>query len=324
VVTERYVLDRDQISLVFDGTGNQTHRYLYGDEIDQLLADEVGVSTRWMLADHQGTIKDVVDRNGAVLNHISYDSFGQVVSQTSSIELRFGYTGREWDTETGLDYYRARYYDPSVGRFISEDPLGFGGKDTNLIRYVKNSPTNWVDPSGKITFIIPGGFNEFGTLPDNLSVGARYPVIRLPNTPGFGPASDFSGNLRAAVAFAKIQLFLTVGGGLQDCEPINIIGHSDGTKVGNTVANSVKVFHPLTNIYLGRLDPTGVFRVPRFVAQSFDIASNAPLSLTPPDILATIWWRIFRPDYRVRFGVNHGDLIKDYEVVNYLKSVLVI
>jgi RHS repeat-associated protein len=258
VVTERYVLDRDQISLVFDGTGNQTHRYLYGDEIDQLLADEVGVSTRWMLADHQGTIKDVVDRNGAVLNHISYDSFGQVVSQTSSIELRFGYTGREWDTETGLDYYRARYYDPSVGRFISEDPLGFGGKDTNLIRYVKNSPTNWVDPSGKITFIIPGGFNEFGTLPDNLSVGARYPVIRL------------------------------------------------------------------TNIYLGRLDPTGVFRVPRFVAQSFDIASNAPLSLTPPDILATIWWRIFRPDYRVRFGVNHGDLIKDYEVVNYLKSVLVI
>ena len=117
---------------------------------------------------------------------------------------------------------------------------------------------------------------------------------------------------------------MTVGGGLQDCEPINIIGHSDGTKVANKVANSVKLFHPLTNIYLGRLDPTGVLRVPRIVAQSFDIASNAPFSLAPPDILATIWWSVFRPDYRVRFGVSHGDLIKDSEVVNYLKSVLII
>ena len=64
------------------------------------------------------------------------------------MEFRFGYTGREQDAETGLDYYRARYYDSAVGRFISEDPIGFGAGDANLYRYVGNSPTNYTDPSG--------------------------------------------------------------------------------------------------------------------------------------------------------------------------------
>lgn len=57
-------------------------------------------------------------------------------------------TGREWDKETGLYYYRARYYDPMEGRFISKDPIGFDGGDVNLYGYVQNNPINWVDPSG--------------------------------------------------------------------------------------------------------------------------------------------------------------------------------
>jgi RHS repeat-associated protein len=65
------------------------------------------------------------------------------------VEFRYGYTGREQDGETGLDYYRARYYDASNGRFISEDPLGFGAGDGNLTRYVGNNPTNFTDPSGE-------------------------------------------------------------------------------------------------------------------------------------------------------------------------------
>jgi RHS repeat-associated protein len=57
------------------------------------------------------------------------------------------YTGREWDPETGLYYYRARYYDPKAGRFISEDPIGFGG-GVNFYGYVENSPVDLIDPSG--------------------------------------------------------------------------------------------------------------------------------------------------------------------------------
>ena len=61
---------------------------------------------------------------------------------------RFKYTGREWDGEIGLQYNRARYYDPSTGRWISQDPIGFAGGDANLYRYVGNSPTNATDRCG--------------------------------------------------------------------------------------------------------------------------------------------------------------------------------
>jgi RHS repeat-associated protein len=158
-VIERYVIDRNQIALVFDGAGNQTHRYLYGTQIDQVLADEIGVSTNWMLGDNQGTIRDVVDSNGSLINHVVYDSFGKVQSQSNAgYELRYGYTGREQDGETGLNYYRARYYDAGNGLFISEDPIGFNAGDTNIYRYVGNSPVNRTDPSGNEAndFISPG------------------------------------------------------------------------------------------------------------------------------------------------------------------------
>jgi RHS repeat-associated protein len=149
-VTERYVLDRNQIALVFDGAGVQTHRYLYGTRVDQVLADETPTQVLWALADNQGTVKDLIDNNGNAVSHINYDSFGRVVSQTGSSNFRYGYTGRDLDSETGLDYYRARYYDAAVGRFISEDPIGFAAGDTNIYRYVGNSPTNYNDPSGNV------------------------------------------------------------------------------------------------------------------------------------------------------------------------------
>ena len=147
--TERMVYDGDNITLTFDGTGTQTHRYLYGPGVDQVLADETQTSVNWALVDNLGTVRDVIDSNDVVLNHISYDSFGNVTSETNpSVDFRYGYTGRERDEETGLDYYRSRYYDPTNGRFISEDTIGFNGGDANLYRYVGNNPINFIDPNG--------------------------------------------------------------------------------------------------------------------------------------------------------------------------------
>jgi RHS repeat-associated protein len=92
----------------------------------------------------------VVDNSGAVLNHIVYDAFGGVTSQTNaSVVFRYGYTARELNTESGLQYNRARYLDSFTGKFISEDPIGFQGGDSNLYRYVNNLPITKVDPSGK-------------------------------------------------------------------------------------------------------------------------------------------------------------------------------
>ncbi len=75
-----------------------------------------------------------------------YDSFGN--AGNPAFPARYRFTGRETDPSTGLMYYRARWYDPQVGRFASEDPIGFGGGDINLYGYVWNDPTTFTDPSG--------------------------------------------------------------------------------------------------------------------------------------------------------------------------------
>jgi RHS repeat-associated protein len=75
----------------------------------------------------------------------TFDSFGNITNSTGTLTNPLRYTGREFDSETALYYYRARYYDPSTGRFLSEDPIGFEG-DTNFYRYVFNDPIVESDP----------------------------------------------------------------------------------------------------------------------------------------------------------------------------------
>jgi hypothetical protein len=85
--------------------------------------------------------------------------------------------------------------------------------DANLYRYVGNSPTNATDPSGLITFVLPGGFNEFGTLPQELRNGARYRVMQIPNPPNFGLPSPFTdplGNIGSNNALRAIERELTL------------------------------------------------------------------------------------------------------------------
>jgi RHS repeat-associated protein len=154
--TERYVYGANQnIDLIFDENGNVNHRYLFGDGVDQIEADESNGNVLWALSDHLGSVRDVVDDSGTVLNHVVYDAFGGVTSQTNaSVVFRYGYTARELDAESGLQYNRARYLDSFTGKFISEDPISFQGGDFNLSRYVENSPINGTDPFGLETIIL--------------------------------------------------------------------------------------------------------------------------------------------------------------------------
>jgi RHS repeat-associated protein len=127
-------------------------RYLHGPSVDQVLAQEsANGDVQWMLTDHLGTVRDLVNNGGAVVNHIKYDSYGNVIAESSSaVKTRYKYTGREFDQETEMQYNRARYYDAAIGRFLSEDPLGFVAGDINLFRYVGNNPVASTDPSGMI------------------------------------------------------------------------------------------------------------------------------------------------------------------------------
>jgi RHS repeat-associated protein len=84
-------------------------------------------------------------------NTYTYDSFGNTTNSTGSVTNYFRYTAREFDSETGIYYYRSRYYDPSAGRFISEDPTRFDA-GVNFYAYVKNNAPNFNDPSGNDPF----------------------------------------------------------------------------------------------------------------------------------------------------------------------------
>jgi len=84
----------------------------------------------------------------------AYDSFGKLTASTGTLTNPFQYTGREFDQETGIYEYRARYYDPSAGRFVSEDPINFWS-GVNFYAYVGNSSVNLIDPSG----LQPGWWN---------------------------------------------------------------------------------------------------------------------------------------------------------------------
>ena len=143
-----------------DGHGDLTNRHLHGPAVDQILADEQVDSLAapgevlWPLTDNLGTVRDLAvydDATGitAIVNHLTYSAFGEITDQTDpTVNHRFAFTGREWDEDAGLYYYRARWYDPELGRFLSEDPIGFGAGDANLNRYVGNAPTNMLDASG--------------------------------------------------------------------------------------------------------------------------------------------------------------------------------
>nr|BAL54470.1 hypothetical conserved protein [uncultured Planctomycetota bacterium] len=84
-----------------------------------------------------------------VSDEITYDSFGNALSETNpAAGNRFKFTARELDAALSLYYYRARWYDPQLGRFLAEDPLSFSAGDANLYRYVFNNPLRYVDPTG--------------------------------------------------------------------------------------------------------------------------------------------------------------------------------
>lgn len=92
--------------------------------IDNKLRQTTATASLYFVQDHLGSTHALTDATGNVVEQRQYDSFG---NSTASALTRYEYTGRERDPDTGLMYYRARWYDPQVGRFISEDPLELRG-----------------------------------------------------------------------------------------------------------------------------------------------------------------------------------------------------
>jgi large repetitive protein len=115
-----------------------------------------GGQTYYYHNDHLGTPQKLTDESGNVVWKATYSAFGKAaVDPASTITNNLRFPGQYWDEETGLHWNWYRYYDPSEGRYVSVDPIGFETGDENLYRYVQNSPTYWVDPSGLFAIPIP-------------------------------------------------------------------------------------------------------------------------------------------------------------------------
>ncbi len=153
----RYVYDGLAILLEYDGLNTLLARYTHGPTIDDPLMLERDLDSSGTFepgerffyhGDGLGSVTELSDSTGAVARTIVYDSYGQIAQDTGGIEQPFTYTGRELDAESGLYFYRARYYDPAAGRFLSQDPIGIRGGDVNAYRYALGNPVNFRDPLG--------------------------------------------------------------------------------------------------------------------------------------------------------------------------------
>jgi RHS repeat-associated protein len=146
--TTNYVYDRANAIEEVDSAGNLVARYEQGPGIDQPLGALRSGANAFYEQDGVGSVTSLSSSTASLSTSYTYDTFGNLVSSTGSFVNPYLYTGRDLDSDTGLRYYRNRYYDSSVGRFLSEDALRYFGGGSNFYTYVANGPTNFRDPSG--------------------------------------------------------------------------------------------------------------------------------------------------------------------------------
>ena len=166
-VTTSFLYDGADVVLDRDSNGNEVD-YLNATGVDEKLRqNNPATGPLYFLQDHLGSTTALTDANGALVERQQYDPFGG--TQGSSF-TRYGYTGREHDDVSGLDYYRARWYDSQQGRFLSEDPASFDG-GLNKYVYADNDPIDSLDPHGLQTV---GPSRNPGNFPN------VYPVCKVP------------------------------------------------------------------------------------------------------------------------------------------------
>jgi RHS repeat-associated protein len=200
--TQAFYYDRGQVVLeTKDGT--LADRLVWGPNVDQLLADEQldwtnpqqpELEVLWPLGDHLNSNRDLAVYDSVtditvIGNHIIYDSFGNLISQTdSTFTTDYRWTGRWFDITTGLQNNHHRWYDPRIGQWMSEDPHPdgpFAAGDANVRRYVANRATTSIDPSGLIGGLGIGGPIWPGTpgyrLPGDMSPPPNTTAYRIPH-----------------------------------------------------------------------------------------------------------------------------------------------
>ena len=159
--TTWYVHDGDNVIMELSDKDKVSAYYTHGPQTDSPLSMERGGKTYHLHRDYLGSVIALSSSSGKIVQQYAYDAFGNITHidkegnkvDSPSIDNLFTYASREWDEDMEVFDNRARFLDPGTGRFISEDPIGFSGLDTNLYRYVNNNPINATDPYGNISLL---------------------------------------------------------------------------------------------------------------------------------------------------------------------------
>lgn len=147
VGTIYYVYDREDLIMELDTGSIEQARYTHGPGVDDPISmNRAGVKS-YYLANGLGSITSLADEIQNSVATYRYDDFGSILEETGTSMNPYKFTAREHDEDIGLYYYRARYYDSSLGRFLSKDPAGTVFED-NLYVYVENNPATYKDPTG--------------------------------------------------------------------------------------------------------------------------------------------------------------------------------
>lgn len=228
------VFTYDITDVVEDVSLGGDRSYLRGTTPDELFA----IDDTSTLTDSVGSLLRLVDRDGGARDALTYEPFGRTAS-TASPPTRYGFTGRERDGDD-LYYYRARYYDPGLARFISEDPLGLTA-GINPYVYAFNDPINLVDPSGLRTYVFHGvwpdrdAFDEFAR-----ELRSADPTTRVLPWDGHVLGSVMPSTTRISEIEVHAILSELAARPLAPGEKLNLIGFSGGGLVAATVAQMLQ------------------------------------------------------------------------------------